>query len=192
MRLLKNTLLLAIAVLLTACSSINPLQVSLDSRIDVRKLALDLDKSLSNPLLKNKETAILSIVNLKNFEETNSVAGYIQQQLYHYLFHLGFRLVDLRVTREITYTPLEGEFNLSRVKSSLKRPNLGEIKSIIIGTYTEIGNEIFFNLSMIELDSNTLRASSKIKMRSLKKSKKNFPAKNEIIERPIVTKPSSE
>jgi hypothetical protein len=132
--------------------------------IDVDALALMLNDSLRRPALKNKEIGILSFANLNNLEEVEPLGRHLQERLSHSLFNLGFRIVEIRLGKQIYFKPLVGELNLTRLKEKLKRTEFAEIQSLIMGTYIDAGDYIYVRSQFIDLESSLIRASGEIKI----------------------------
>jgi hypothetical protein len=90
---------------------------------------------------------------------------HLQEKLFHALFELGFRIIEIRLGDHIYFTPLVGELNLTRLKDKLKNTQFQEIKSIMVGTYIDAGDYVYVNSKLIELENNLVRASGEIKIR---------------------------
>ncbi|MCP4218852.1 MAG: hypothetical protein GY765_29740, partial [bacterium] len=111
--------------------------------IHINDLALKLNDSLRRPSLKNKEIGILTFVNLNNLKEAEPLGRHLQEKLSQALFELGFRIVEIRLGKEIRFVPKTGELNLTRLKEKLKRQKFEEIKSLVMGTYIDAGDFIY-------------------------------------------------
>jgi hypothetical protein len=133
--------------------------------INIKRLAGMLNDSLRKPALKNKEIGILSFANLNQLEEVEPLGRYLQENLSHVLFDLGFRVLEIRLGDHIYFTPAVGELNLTRLKDKLKNTRFEEIKSIILGTYIDAGDYIYVNSKLIELENSIVMASGEIRIR---------------------------
>ncbi len=136
----RIALLLTGVIFLAGCASTLFYKGSTARDINVKELAWMLNDSLRKPALKNKEIGILSFANLDNLEEVQPIGRHIQERLSHELFGMGFRIVEIRLGKEIYFKPLVGELNLTRLKEKLKRMKFEEITSLIMGTYNDAGD----------------------------------------------------
>lgn len=133
--------------------------------IDIKKLSVMLNDSLRRPSLKNKEVGILTFANLNNLDQAEPLGRHLQEKLSHALFELGFRIIEIRLGKDIRYQPLVGEMSLTRIKELLKRTEFKEIEALIMGTYIDAGDYVYVNSKLIELANSTVRASGEIKIR---------------------------
>jgi hypothetical protein len=147
------------------CASIGQYRGNTARDINIKRLAGMLNDSLRKPALKNKEIGILSFANLNHLEEVEPLGRYLQENLSHVLFQLGFRVLEIRLGNHIYFTPAVGELNLTRLKDNLKNTKFEEIKSIIVGTYIDAGDYIYVNSKLIELENSNVRASGEIRIR---------------------------
>lgn len=158
--------------------------------IEVDDLAYMLNDSLRRPALKNKEIGILSFANLNNLEEVEPLGRHLQERLSHSLFNLGFRIVEIRLGKQIYFKPLVGELNLTRLKEKLKRTEFQEIQSLIMGTYIDAGDYIYVRSELIDMENSLIRASGEIriprgkylhKLIKLEQKKKKTPLKGRAV-----------
>jgi len=163
----KLIILLSASVLIAGCAAMHRYSYpgSTARDIHIRDLALTLNDSLRRPALKNKEIAILTFANLNNLEEAEPLGRHLQEKLGHALFELGFRIIEIRLGKDIRFQPLVGELDLTRVKELLKRSEFPEIKSLVMGTYLDAGDYVYVNARLVELSNSTVKASSEIKIR---------------------------
>lgn len=147
------------------CASTGGYRGNTSRDIDIKRLALMINDSLRKPSLKNKEIGILSFANLNNLEIVEPLGRHLQEKLYHALFELGFRIIEIRLADHVYFTPLVGELNLTRLKEKLKNTQFQEIRSVIVGTYINAGDYVYVNSKLVELENNLVRASGEIKIR---------------------------
>jgi hypothetical protein len=163
---MKKIVILSILFLsFVSCISTRGYQGDTTRDININKLALMINDSLRKPALKNKEIGILSFANLNNLEIVEPLGRHLQEKLFHALFELGFRIIEIRLGDHIYFTPLVGELNLTRLKEKLKNTEFKEIKSLIVGTYIDAGDYVYVNSKLVELDNNLVRASGEMKIR---------------------------
>lgn len=158
--------LLVFCLLLSACATTGYKYRGNTARdIQVKKLALMLNDSLRRPALKNKEIGILTFANLNNLAEAEPLGRHLQEKLSHALFDMGFRIIEIRLGKDIRFIPLVGELNLTRLKELLKRTEFQEIESMVLGTYIDAGDYVYVNAKLVELGNSTVKASSEIRIR---------------------------
>lgn len=133
--------------------------------IEIIKLANMLNDSLRQPALKNREIGILTFVNLDNLEKVEPLGRFLQERLSHSLFDLGYRIIEIRLGKDIRYEPLTGEINLTRLREFLVRGNFPEIKSFVLGAYQDAGDYVYVNAKLVELENSQLRASGEIQIK---------------------------
>ncbi|MCP5102132.1 MAG: hypothetical protein GY950_02070 [bacterium] len=156
-----------VLALLSGCATFGDHRYSGDTNrdIDIKTLALMLNDSLRRPSLKNKEIGILTFANLNNFDEAEPLGRHLQEKLSHALFDLGFRIIEIRLGKDIRFKPLIGELKLTRLKEILKRTEFAEIKSLVMGTYIDAGDYIYVNGKVVALENSTVMGSGEIKIR---------------------------
>ena len=170
-------------------SSYNP-----DDAINVDKMCDEIETNLRKPSLKNHEIGILSFVDLNNLDKIDPLGRYLQERVSYGLFKRGFRIVELRNSKNIYFEKEKGEFNLSRFKENLKQESINSIKSIVVGTYVEAGETIYVNAKLIEIENSLVRASAELKFKKgkfleylyaykAKKKDKNKINSKEVLER---------
>ncbi len=141
-------------------SSHNP-----DDAINVDKMCDEIEIKLRNPSLKNYEIGVLSFVDLNKLDKIDPLGRYLQERVSYGLFKRGFRIVELRNSKEIYFEEGKGEFNLSRFKKNLKQDSISNIKSIVLGTYVEAGEMIYVNAKLIEIKNSLVRSSAELKFK---------------------------
>lgn len=163
----KIIFLLLASVLIAGCAAMYKYKHhgSTARDIYINDLALALNDSIRRPALKNKEIAILTFANLNNLEEAEPLGRHLQEKLSHALFELGFRIIEIRLGKDIRFQPLVGELDLTRLKELLKRTEFPEIQSLVLGTYLDAGDYVHVNARLVELANSTVKASSEIKIR---------------------------
>lgn len=161
----KISVLLALGLFFNACAS-NPgfSNRNTDKDIPIEKLAYMLNDSLRRPALKNQEIGVLTFANLNNLEEAEPLGRRLQEKLSHALFELGFRIVEIRVGKDIRFRPLVGELNLTRVKELLNDSKFAGLKLLVLGTYIDAGDYIYVNGRIVELETAMVKASGEIKI----------------------------
>lgn len=147
------------------CASVPQYRGSTARDIHIKQLALMINDSLRKPSLKNKEIGILSFANLNNLEEVEPLGRHLQEKLVHALFDLGFRIVEIRLSNHIYFTPRVGELNLTRLKEKLKKTEYAEIEALIVGTYIDAGDYVYVSSRLVELNNSLVKASGEIKIR---------------------------
>jgi len=158
-------LLPLICIIYYQCASVPLYRGSTSRDIDIERMALMINDSLRKPSLKNKEIGILSFANLNDLEKVEPLGRHLQEKLSHALFDLGFRIVEIRLSNHIFFTPQVGELNLTRLKEKLKDTQYEEIQSLIVGTYLDAGDYVYVNSRLVELENNQIKASGEIKIR---------------------------
>jgi hypothetical protein len=128
------------------------------AEVEVNKLANQLDRGLRIPALKNAEAGILTFVDLNDLERAEPVGRYLQERLAKALFDLGYRIVEIRLGREIMTEPLTGERILSRVREQLKENVSRPLKSVVVGIYSETSHSLYVSCRWIELENNQVRS----------------------------------
>lgn len=163
--MIKISVLLAFALICNACAS-DPgfSHRNTDKDIPIEKLAYILNDSLRRPALKNQEIGVLTFANLNNLEEAEPLGRRLQEKLSHALFELGFRIVEIRVGKDIRFRPLVGELNLTRVKELLNDSEFAGLKLLVMGTYIDAGDYIYVNGRIVELETAQVKASGEIKI----------------------------
>jgi len=136
-----------------------------DDAINVDKMCDEIEMNLRKPSLKNYEVGILSFVDLNKLDKIDPLGRYLQERVSYELFKRGFRIVELRNSKDIYFEKEKGEFNLSRFKKNLKQESINSIKSIVLGTYIEAGETIYVNAKLIELENSLVRSSAEIKFK---------------------------
>ncbi len=162
---MKKLLLLIIAVfMISGCSLFKGISSNTGMVIPVKKMGLMLNDSLRIPSLKNKETGVLTFVNLNELDEAEPLGRYLQDRISYYLFENGFRLKELRMGKQNTFIPKTGEINITRLKSELKDAGYAKLESIIVGTYIDAGQYYYVSVKLIELKNSLIRASGEMKV----------------------------
>lgn len=192
----KITILLLACVMAAGCAALYKYQHHGSTARDIRitELAEMLNDSLRRPALKNKEIGILTFVNLNNLEEAEPLGRHIQEQLSHELFELGFRVIEIRLGKNIRFQPLVGELNLTRVIELLKQTEFPEIESFVVGTYLDAGDYVYVNARIVEVANSTVKGSGEIKipkgeyLSRLLNMQEDGPTETEVFERfPVKT-----
>lgn len=118
----------------------------------VRQAAAQLSRDI-NPNVKSRPTIVASIVDSEDLQKTSAFGRVVAQQLMYQLQAIGWPVVDLRVSRELTMKP-EGEFVLSRDLSKA-RGSL-QVGNVVSGTYTDSGGAIVVSLQVNDLGTGTV------------------------------------
>lgn len=187
----KITILLLTCVMAAGCAALYKYQHhgSTARDIHITELAEMLNDSLRRPALKNKEIGILTFVNLNNLEEAEPLGRHLQEQLSHAMFELGFRVIEIRLGKNIRFEPLVGELDLTRVNELLKKTEFAEIESLVMGTYLDAGDYVYVNARLVELANSTVKGSGEIKIRKgeylskLLSMEEDGPTETEVFER---------
>ncbi len=163
--MIKISVLLVFGLIFNSCAS-DPgfSHRNTDKDIPIEKLAYMLNDSLRRPALKNQEIGVLTFANLNNLEEAEPLGRRLQEKLSHALFDLGFRILEIRVGKDIRFWPLVGELNLTRVKELLNDSKFAGIKLLVMGTYIDAGDYIYVNGRIVELETAMVKASGEIKI----------------------------
>ncbi|MDQ1351294.1 MAG: hypothetical protein QG657_1596 [Acidobacteriota bacterium] len=161
----KISVLLVFGLIFTSCAS-DPgfSHRNTDKDIPIGELAYLLNDSLRRPALKNQEIGILTFANLNNLEEAEPLGRRLQERLAHALFELGFRIVEIRIGKDIRFRPLVGELNLKRVQELLKDSEFAGLKLLVVGTYIDAGDYIYVNGRIVELETAQVKASGEVKI----------------------------
>lgn len=161
---MKKLLILSIFVYaFYSCSIFKNINSSSEPIIPVKRMGTMLNDSLRIPSLKNKETGVLTFINLNKLDESEPIGRYLQDRLSYYLFENGFRLKELRLGKQNKFVPKTGEINITRLKSELKETGYGNLESIVVGTYIDAGSHYYVSVKLIELKNSLIRASGEIK-----------------------------
>lgn len=164
-------LILIICTVLLFAGCAKPVHLSKTSAIDpgkIKNLARQLDTSLRKPALKNRESGVMTIVNLNDLEKADIIGRYVQEHLTSELYRLGFRVVEIRQGKNPRYEKKKGETILTRDETALNKEVYPTLKSLFTGTYVDTGSHIYIAAKMIELDTGVVRASGHIKLRKTK------------------------
>jgi hypothetical protein len=163
--MIKISVLLAFGLIFNSCAS-NPgfSHRNTDKDIPIEELAYVLNDSLRRPALKNQEIGVLTFANLNNLEQAEPLGRHLQEKLSHALFDLGFRIVEIRIGKDIRFRPLVGELNLTRVQELLNESKFAGLKLLVVGTYIDAGDYIYVNGRIVELQTAQVKASGEIKI----------------------------
>lgn len=163
--IIKISVLLVFGLIFNNCAS-DPgfSHRNTDKDIPIGELAYMLNDSLRRPALKNQEIGVLTFANLNNLEEAEPLGRRLQEKLAHALFDLGFRIVEIRVGKDIRFRPLVGELNLTRVQELLNESKFAGLKLLVMGTYIDAGDYIYVNGRIVELETAQVKASGEIKI----------------------------
>lgn len=163
--MIKISVLLAFGLIFNSCAS-NPgfSHRNTDKDIPIEELAYVLNDSLRRPALKNQEIGVLTFANLNNLEQAEPLGRRLQEKLSHALFDLGFRIVEIRIGKDIRFRPLVGELNLTRVQELLNESKFAGLKLLVVGTYIDAGDYIYVNGRIVELQTAQVKASGEIKI----------------------------
>ena len=102
MKRIMRIIVVAVAVLMMwQCATTGRYTGDTSRDIEVDSLAEMLNDSLRRPALKNKEIGILTFANLNNLEEVEPLGRHLQERLSHSLFNLGFRIVEIRLGKQM-------------------------------------------------------------------------------------------
>ena len=141
-----------------------PLPVSPADRmaVEVRHLACDLVASLAAPDPDDGDLAdgilVTTFVDLKRLYRTSSFGRYLGEQIMGEMQRKGYRVMEIRKSREIRIADRYGEYGLSRDPGSIS-PDIAA-GTMLTGTYTPAGNNIVVNARILDNRSGQLLASA--------------------------------
>ncbi len=104
---------------------------------------------------------ITTFVNLDNIEKTSHLGRLIKENLQHEFLVRKWKVLDIRLARNL-YINKNGEFILSRNINKLKLNNGVRIESVLVGTYSKLGDSIIINAKIIRVSDNTIVSSGQI------------------------------
>ena len=109
--------------------------------VPVKVMAGELDESLRLQQLKNSEIGIITPVDLDDIETSSSFGRYLQERLMEELFNLGYRLVELRLSKDLPLVSKEGELILTRFRELVSQEKYSpRISAIVIPLSTDLGS----------------------------------------------------
>lgn len=104
---------------------------------------------------------ITTFVSLDNIEKTSHLGRLIKENLQHEFLIRKWKVLDIRLSRNL-YINQHGEFILSRNINELKLNNGVKIESVLVGTYSKLGDSIIINSKLIRVSDNTIVSSGQI------------------------------
>ncbi|RUM49052.1 MAG: hypothetical protein DSY47_04360 [Hydrogenothermus sp.] len=104
---------------------------------------------------------ITTFVSLDNIEKTSHLGRLIKENLQHEFLIRKWKVLDIRLSRNL-YINKHGEFILSRNINKLKLNNGVKIESVLVGTYSKLGDSIIINAKLIRVSDNTIVSSGQI------------------------------
>jgi len=119
---------------------------------------------LEQNLTKNVKccpVVITTFVNLDNIEKTSHLGRLIKENLQHEFLIRKWKVLDIRLSKNL-YINKNGEFILSRNINKLKLSNGVKIESVLVGTYSRLGDSIIINAKLIRVADNTIVSSGQI------------------------------
>ncbi|HIQ24943.1 MAG TPA: hypothetical protein EYH43_03065 [Persephonella sp.] len=104
---------------------------------------------------------ITTFVSLDNIEKTSHLGRLIKENLQHELLVRKWKVLDIRLSKNL-YINKDGEFILSRNINKLKLNNEVKIESVLVGTYSKLGDSIIVNAKLIRVSDNAIVSSGQI------------------------------
>ncbi|HIE59774.1 MAG TPA: hypothetical protein EYP82_07610 [Hydrogenothermaceae bacterium] len=104
---------------------------------------------------------ITTFVSLDNIEKTSHLGRLIKENLQHELLVRRWKVLDIRLSKNL-YINKDGEFILSRNINKLKLNNEVKIESVLVGTYSKLGDSIIVNAKLIRVSDNAIVSSGQI------------------------------
>lgn len=144
------------------CSRLPFTRVSPEKAIATEFLAVQIEESLRKPTLKNSEIGVLTFVDLNRFDEAAPLGRYLQESLMHNLFTMGYRVVEIRLGKEILHVPATGEIQLTRLRDSLRDAGHADLKAVLLGTYIQAGHKLYVTSRLVELENGQVKADGAI------------------------------
>jgi len=111
-----------------------------------------------NKKYKKYPVVITTFVNLDNLKKTGQLGRLIAESLQHELVVRNWNIVEIKLADKI-YMNKKGEFVLSRNTCLLKSNNV-DVKHIITGTYTVVGDAILINAKLIRYTDGKILSSA--------------------------------
>lgn len=126
-----------------------------------------LSSLLSKQLIQNKNfsevrktpLAVLSIVNMNNFDETNAVTDRISNNLINEMQVNGFKVIDFKVMNQIKIDS-KGDYIFSRSVKDLKKHK--DIVYALSGTYAEYSDGMTVSCRIIEVKTGVVMSTSQV------------------------------
>ena len=123
-------------------------------------LADQLERNLTKNV-KCCPIVITTFVSLDNIEKTSHLGRLIKENLQHELLVRRWKVLDIRLSKNL-YINKDGEFILSRNINKLKLNNEVKIESVLVGTYSKLGDSIIVNAKLIRVSDNAIVSSGQI------------------------------
>lgn len=101
---------------------------------------------------------VTSFVELKNLSRTSSFGRYLGEELMGEMQRLGYRVVEIRKSREVMIAGRFGEYGLSRDPAAIR--TRVSATAMLTGTYTLAGDSVVVNARIVDNRSGDLLASA--------------------------------
>ncbi len=108
---------------------------------------------------ERSEVLIISTVavDVNDFELTNSLARQFSEEIMRNMVEMGYRVNELRKSKEIVIQQRKGEFVLTRNLSKLASRDVKSV-AVLAGTYTVTDESIRFNMRLLLAENNEVLA----------------------------------
>lgn len=123
------------------------------------QIAMELDKSKSDDLIKSKTMVILSIVDIDNYKHTSDLSKRITENLISEMQKIGYRILDYKATNAIIMDN-KGEYLFSRALKDLKKER--KVTYALSGTYTRYRDSMTINCRIINIQSSIVVATASV------------------------------
>lgn len=153
--MIKNILLtISLIVGFTACESKKMLPLALTFPDSVEIVADELQKDMS--IHNNKIIVFTSLVDLNDLKESSNFGRLFSESLMTQLSRHGYKVMEYRGDEVVTKSK-RGEFKLNRARV---QPIVDEDILVLVGTYSEIDENMIVNVRIIDKDTNILVAAA--------------------------------
>ncbi len=147
--------LLVVGMVLGSCSTylakFRSKEALAEFKTSIDELAFEISNRVRAFNPDDKTIAVVTFVELDNFEETSSFGRFVSERLAAELYKLGFHVRELRQRNEIEMIHGGGEFSLTR-RSELAMKKL-QVSAVVVGTYTLLGDSVMVNSRILSLDT---------------------------------------
>jgi TolB-like protein len=163
MKSLVRTALLAVPLLLAACSSTpskeegNYSTVSSNQFIQANYAAADsLLAQLNGKLVMDKPLIMATVVNIDALDQTTTLGRLVSEQLSTRLAQGGLKMLEMKLRNSVYLKRNQGELMLTR--------EIGEVatthnaQAIVVGSYAETSDMVFINVKVIQPNTNLVLA----------------------------------
>lgn len=126
----------------------------------VVSLASQLSSYLQNYDIASRTIVVTTFVNLDSLKAGNRFGRLLSEQLVFSIHTMGYRVFELRTSKEIKLRENSGEFFLTRNEEELLAPYRPD--AVIVGTYQVVGNSVNVQARMIDVATSRIVSVSSV------------------------------